>query len=97
MVHHTPKERVIVANQGEIAINLEQQNEHIEADEHRQHEQQPPEAENAEQNVGEQQQQVEDDPEQVPAQLEHAAIPIDQAQEQEQSGTFDVGTPDLKG
>ena len=101
MVDHTPTEPVPVANQGqpgEIAINLELD---IEADEHRQHEQQPAATENAEENAGEQQQQIGDDPEQVPAQPEHTAIPIDQAQGQaqgqEQSGTFDVGTPDLKG
>ena len=72
--------------------------EDVEADEHRQREQQPAEAENPEENAGEQQQQVGDDPGQAPAQPEHAvAVPIDQAQGQEQSGTFPVGTPDLKG
>ena len=96
-VDHSPREPVAVANQeqpGEIAINLQLD---IEADEHRQHEQQPAATENAEENAGEQQQQGRDDPEQAPTQPEHMAIPIDQAQGQEQPGTFDVGTPDLKG
>ena len=97
LVDHTPTEPVPIANQeqpGEIAINFQLD---IEADEHRQPEQQPAAIENAEENAGEQQKQVEDDPEQAPAQPEHMAIPIDQAQGQEQPGTFDVGTPDLKG
>ena len=66
-------------------INLEQQHKDIEADEHRQHEQQPAEAENAEENAGEQQLQVGDgnyNPEQVLAQPEHTAVPIDQPQGQ---------------
>jgi hypothetical protein len=101
LVDHTPTQPVLVANQGqpgEIAINLEQ-HEDIEADEHRQREQQPAEAENSGENAADQQQQqVGDDPEQAPAQPEHTpAVPIHQAQGKEQSGTLDVGTPDWKG
>ena len=62
LVDHTPIEPVLIANQdqpGKIAMNLEP-HEDIEADEYRQCEQQPAEAENPEKNVGEQQQQVKD-------------------------------------
>ena len=104
-VDHTPTEPVAVANQqqpDEIALNLEQQHEDDEADEHRYRAQQPAAAENTEENAGtNSQQQQGDDPGQVPMdppQPQHMAIPIDQqVQGQGQPGTLNVGTPDLKG
>ena len=78
---------------------MEQQHEDIEADQCRHRTQEPVAALNIKENVsanvnGQQQKQIGDDPSVQP---QHAVIPIDQAQEQEQSGTFCVNAPDLKG
>ena len=105
VVDHTPTEPVAVANQqqpGEIVLRLEQQHQDDEADEHRDHAQQPAAAANTEENASTNgQQQQGDGPGQVPIdppQPQHVAIPIDkQVQGQGLQGTFNVGTPDLKG
>ena len=96
LVDHTPTEPVPVVIQGqpgEIAINLDQWYEDIEANQCRHRTREHAAALNAS-AIGQQREQIGDD---TSVQPQHADHLIDQAQEQEQPGAFNVDAPDLKG